>query len=254
MDEPLVHFTHLYKWFGSNPVLSDINLQVYETEAVCIIGPSGAGKSTLLRCVNRLETYDRGSLYVNGEIIGYESTNGGLRAVRDSRLSNQRTATGMVFQKFNLFPFMTVLDNIIEAPLRVLKRPPDDVVIEAKSLLRRVGLEDRQHDYPAMLSSGQQQRVAMARALAMRPKIMLFDEPTSALDPELVGEVLAVMRDLVKEGMTMLLVTHEMSFARKFSDRVAFMESGELVEVGPPEKVFDSPDSVRTREFLSAVL
>jgi polar amino acid transport system ATP-binding protein len=242
------------KRFGLNEVLCGINLEVARGEVMCVIGPSGSGKSTLLRCINHLEKINAGRLEVDGELVGYEERGGKLHELHDKIVARKRAEIGMVFQHFNLFPHMTVLGNIIEAPCRVKGVPRDQAVAKARSLLAQVGLEGREESYPRQLSGGQQQRVAIARALAMEPKLMLFDEPTSALDPELVGEVLAVMRDLAKSGMTMLVVTHEMGFAREVGDKLVFMDEGVVVEAGAPRDVIATPQHERTRAFLSKVL
>jgi ABC-type polar amino acid transport system ATPase subunit len=234
----------LRKSFGEHEVLTGIDLDVTAHEAVCVIGPSGSGKSTLLRCVNGLETITSGTVVVDGIDIGASKNN--LAAVRRE--------VGMVFQQFNLFPHMTALDNIIMAPMRVRKLSKVDAIARAEKLLARVGLADKRDSYPAQLSGGQQQRVAIARALAMEPKVMLFDEPTSALDPEIVGEVLETMRSLADEGMTMMVVTHEMGFAREVSDRVVFMDKGQIVEMGKPAEIFGAPQHKRTQNFLNKVL
>lgn len=250
----MVEIRGLRKAFHGNEVLKDISLAVLPGSVTCLIGPSGSGKTTLLRCVNRLETIDAGILLVDGEMVGAERRRGRLRAARPSAIARSRRQTGMVFQRFNLFPHRTVLENIIEGPVQVLGRPVAEVKREAAVLLERVGLGDRGDAYPQELSGGQQQRIAIARALAMKPKLLLFDEPTSALDPELVGEVLAVMRDLAAEGMTMLVVTHELGFAREVADQVVFMDDGVVVESGSPEDVLGNPQHERTRTFLSRVL
>ena len=242
------------KHFGHFHALRDIDLDVAAGEVLCIIGPSGSGKSTLLRCINQLEPIESGAIWVDGELSGYQVVGQALHPLDDAQVSRQRQKAGMVFQRFNLFAHMTVLQNIIEGPVSVLRRPQAEAVKQAGDLLARVGLLDRQHHYPSELSGGQQQRVAIARALAMQPKLMLFDEPTSALDPELVGEVLAVMRDLAASGMTMVVVTHELGFAREVADRVVFMDAGAVVEQGPADVVLGQPQLVRTRDFISAVI
>ena len=244
----------LHKSFGSHEVLRGIDLTVKAGEISCIIGPSGSGKSTLLRCVNGLETVDRGVLRVNGEDFGYVESERAYLAVRPQRLAEQRSRVGMVFQQFNLFPNMTAQDNVMSGPVLVKKTNRKAARKRARELLDQVGLAGCGHKYPAQLSGGQQQRVAIARALAMDPSIMLFDEPTSALDPELVGEVLAVMRDLAHNGMTMLLVTHEMAFARDVADEVLFMDNGIAVERGDAREVLANPREKRTQEFLERVL
>jgi ABC-type polar amino acid transport system ATPase subunit len=248
---PMVVLRGLRKRFGEHEVLKGIDLEVARSEVLVLIGPSGSGKSTLLRCINHLEKPTAGEVIVAGERINRSDLSG--RAFQ-RHLNAIRTHMGMVFQHFNLFPHKTVLKNIIEAPTYVLKRSRDEVVPEALALLDKVGLEDKQDAYPAQLSGGQQQRVAIARALAMRPAVMLFDEVTSALDPELVGEVLRVMEDLAKEGMTMMVVTHEMGFAERVGDRVVFMDEGRIVEAAKPEVMFARPKEKRTRQFLVDVL
>ena len=235
-------------------MLRGIDLEVARQEVVCIIGPSGSGKSTLLRCINHLEKINAGRLSVDGELVGYREHGGRLNELRESEIAAKRAEIGMVFQQFNLFPHMKVLDNVIEAPMRVKKMPRDQAVDFAEQLLDRTGMRDKAGAYPKQLSGGQQQRVAIARALAMQPKLMLFDEPTSALDPELVGDVLAVMRDLATSGMTMIVVTHEMGFAREVGDELIFMDDGVVVETGQPREVLADPQHERTKEFLSKVL
>jgi len=244
----------VFKSFGRLEVLRGIDLTVQRQEVVWIIGPSGSGKSTLLRCINHLEKINAGRLSVDGELVGYREQGGRLHELRESEISAKRAEIGMVFQQFNLFPHMTVLDNVIEAPTRVKKMPRSEAVELAGRLLDQTGMKEKSSAYPRQLSGGQQQRVAIARALAMRPKLMLFDEPTSALDPELVGEVLAVMRDLATSGMTMVVVTHEMGFAREVGDTLIFMDDGVVVETGRPQQVLASPEHERTRAFLSKVL
>lgn len=240
----------LQKRFGENLVLKDINFRVTAGEVVCLIGPSGSGKSTLLRCLNALETMTGGEITImDSKLEGHLSGKEGEKAIR-----NMRKHVGMVFQQFNLWPHMTVLENIIEAPVRVKKMPKREAAALAEKLLEKVGLAEKKDAYPAMLSGGQQQRVAIARALAMEPEIMLFDEPTSALDPELVGEVLNVMKSLAKEGMTMVVVTHEMEFAREVSSQVVFMDDGYIVEAGNPEQIFKNPQNERTQKFLARYL
>jgi polar amino acid transport system ATP-binding protein len=234
-------------------VLKGITLEVTEGEVLCILGPSGSGKSTFLRCINHLEKIDGGSLEVNGEFVGYVRHRGALRELREREIARNRVGIGMVFQRFNLFPHLTVMENIIEAPIHVLHQPPRQAQAHARTLLAAVGLADRENSYPSELSGGQQQRVAISRALAMRPQLMLFDEPTSALDPELVGEVLTVMRRLAEEGMTMICVTHEIAFAREVADRVIFMDEGVVVEVGTAHDVIDHPQNERTQLFLARV-
>jgi polar amino acid transport system ATP-binding protein len=242
------------KSFGSHEVLKGIDLEVAPREVMCVIGPSGSGKSTFLRCVNHLEKIDAGRLYVDGRLVGYREKGGKLHELRDREVAAQRRDIGMVFQRFNLFPHMTALENVTEAPAQVKGLRKDACRELGAALLERVGLGDRVHSYPSQLSGGQQQRVAIARALAMEPKLMLFDEPTSALDPELVGEVLDVMRGLAESGMTMLVVTHEIGFAREVGDTLVFMDDGAVVEAGDPKQVLTDPQRERTRAFLSKVL
>ena len=251
---PMVVAAEIHKHFGSLHALQGVLLEVERGEVLCIIGPSGSGKSTLLRCINQLESVDGGAVWVDGELAGFRREGDALYALTDREVARQRLASGMVFQRFNLFAHLTVLANIIEGPVTVQKRPKAEAVAEAMALLQRVGLADKRDAYPAELSGGQQQRIAIARALAMKPKLMLFDEPTSALDPELVGEVLAVMRDLAASGMTMIVVTHELGFAREVAGRVVFMDRGRIVEMGPPQQVLGSPREARTRDFIAAVL
>ena len=256
MSEPMVKAEAVRKSFGRLEVLKGIDLEVAARRGHVLLGPSGSGKSTFLRCINHLEKINAGRLWVDGELVGYrQQRRQALRAARLARSRRQRSEIGMVFQRFNLFPHMTALENVMEAPIRVkgvaqgrgrARRP--------RSCSSRVGLGDKVDTYPAQLSGGQQQRVAIARALAMKPKLMLFDEPTSALDPELVGEVLDVMRQLARDGMTMVVVTHEIGFAREVGDTVVFMDDGVIVETGPPKEVFSNPRNARTREFLSKVL
>jgi polar amino acid transport system ATP-binding protein len=235
------------KKFGANEVLSDVSLQVDKGETVCVLGPSGSGKSTLLRCINWLEQPDAGQIYLNGQRVG---VNGAGIAMNDRDLSQIRTRIGMVFQHFALWPHLTVLQNLTEAPVQVQRRPKAEVRDEALALLEKVGLFEKRDAFPSKLSGGQKQRVGIARALAMRPDLLLFDEPTSALDPELVGEVLVVMRGLAREGMTMVIVTHEMAFAREAATRVLFLDRGRNVESGSPEKFFGNPETERARQFL----
>jgi polar amino acid transport system ATP-binding protein len=244
----------VHKRFGRQEVLRGISLQVRPGEVMCLLGPSGSGKSTFLRCINHLEKIDAGRLSVDGELVGYRQAGDKLHELRESDVARKRAEIGMVFQHFNLFPNMTVSENVACAPVQVKKVPRERAEQRAHELLARVGLPDKLTAYPAQLSGGQQQRVAIARALAMDPKLMLFDEPTSALDPELVGEVLQVMRELAREGMTMIVVTHEMGFAREVADTVVFMDAGVVVEAGEPASVLDSPQHERTRSFLSKVL
>ncbi|MFQ5612509.1 MAG: amino acid ABC transporter ATP-binding protein [Anaerolineae bacterium] len=244
----IVRVSHLDKYFGRLHVLKDLSLEVQEAEVVCIIGRSGSGKSTLLRCINFLEYPDHGTIEVDGVVA---RAHGSGREYR-RQVHNLRLKTGMVFQSFNLFPHMTALGNVIEGPLTVKGLPKDQATEIGLKNLTKVGLAEKRDQYPSRLSGGQQQRVAIARALAMEPRVMLFDEPTSALDPELIGEVLEVMRELAAEGMTMLVVTHEMGFAREAADRIYYMDEGEFVEIGPPSQIFDNPQDERTRTFLSA--
>lgn len=252
--DPLVRIRGVHKRFGSVDVLEGIDLDVAPGEVCVIIGPSGSGKSTLLRCVNHLETIDRGSITVEGTLVGYRERNGKLHELTSKETARHRRDTGMVFQHFNLFPHMTVLGNVIEAPVNVKHVPRGEAKARAMDLLARVGLEHMAKQYPDRLSGGQKQRVAIARALAMDPKLMLFDEPTSALDPELVGGVLDVMRELARTGMTMMVVTHEMAFAREVADRVVFMDGGQIVETGTPAQVLTAPTHERTQRFLSSVM
>ncbi|WP_028923891.1 amino acid ABC transporter ATP-binding protein [Pseudonocardia acaciae] len=250
---PAVEMRGVHKLYGSLHVLCDVDLVVEPGEVVCLIGPSGSGKSTLLRCINHLENIQAGTIAVDGELVGYRRRGRDLveATARETRIARRRI--GMVFQQFNLFGHLTVLQNLVEAPIRVQRVPRGEAVARAEELLGRVGLADKHAAYPAQLSGGQQQRVAIARALCMRPKLMLCDEPTSALDPELVGEVLAVLRDLAKIEMTMLVVTHEMGFARQVADTVVFMDRGRIVEHGPAARVLDAPRHERTQRFLERV-
>jgi polar amino acid transport system ATP-binding protein len=241
------------KSFGNHTVLNGVDLSVKRGQVVVIIGPSGSGKTTLLRCLNHLEKIDGGRIYIEGELVGYREINGRLVEDRETNIARIRSQVGFVFQRFNLFPHMTALENIIEAPVHVLHQPKAQVVERARELLAKVGMADKAHAYPHRLSGGQQQRVAIARALAMNPKLMLFDEATSALDPELVGEVLKVMRQLAEEGMTMVVVTHEMGFARDVADHVIFMDKAVIVEQGPPEQIFGDAQNERTRSFLGQI-
>ncbi|PMV21432.1 MULTISPECIES: amino acid ABC transporter ATP-binding protein [unclassified Pseudomonas] len=254
-EELIIEALDIHKSFGTLQILKGISLQVRRGEVVVLIGASGSGKTTFIRCINLLEDIQSGRIRVNGCAMGYrERSDGSL--VRDSErnIARQRRDIGMVFQRFNLFPHMTALENIIEAPIQVLGTSRAEALEQARGLLARVGLADKASHYPSMLSGGQQQRVAIARALAMKPQAMLFDEPTSALDPETVGEVLQVMKELAEEGMTMVVVTHEMGFAREVADRVVVLDQGELIEQGPPEQIFSRPSHPRTRAFLSRVL
>jgi polar amino acid transport system ATP-binding protein len=250
----MVRAEEVHKRFGRLEVLKGISLEVEPREVMCLLGPSGSGKSTFLRCINHLEDINSGRLYVDGELVGYRQRGDKLHELHDAEIASKRAEIGMVFQRFNLFPHMTALENIIEAPVLLKRKAKREARADAAALLDMVGLGDRWDSYPAQLSGGQQQRVAIARALAMDPKLMLFDEPTSALDPELVGEVLDVMRRLANEGMTMIVVTHEIGFAREVGDTVVFMDDGVVVETGAPREVFANPRHERTRAFLSKVL
>ena len=241
------------KHFGSLHVLKDIDLEVHKNEVVVILGPSGSGKSTFLRCINHLEKVSSGHIYVNGHLIGYHERNGKLVEDSEKNIARQRAEIGMVFQRFNLFPHLTAIENIIEAPVHVRKIPMDQARADGERLLTRVGLSDKRDKYPGQLSGGQQQRIAIARALAMKPSLMLFDEPTSALDPEMIGEVLDVMQELAHE-MTMIVVSHEMGFARACAERLIFIDGGRVVEEGTPDSFFDHPREERTRLFLSQIL
>ncbi|MFJ2559251.1 MULTISPECIES: amino acid ABC transporter ATP-binding protein [unclassified Streptomyces] len=254
MTTPMLSAQDVRKTFGHQEVLRGIDLTVGRGEVMCLLGPSGSGKSTFLRCVNHLERLDSGLLYVDGEPVGYRQAGDVLRELSPREVASRRAHIGMVFQRFHLFPHLTVLENIIEAPRKVLKQSKEAASARARELLDRVGLADRAGSYPAQLSGGQQQRVAIARSLAMDPKLMLFDEPTSALDPELVGEVLSVMRDLAGSGMTMIVVTHEIGFAKEVADQVVFMDGGVVVESGTPEEVLTRPRHERTRSFLGKVV
>ncbi len=251
---PMVRAERVRKSFGQHAALREVSLTVVPGEVTCLIGPSGSGKTTFLRCINHLERISGGRLEVDGELVGYREHRGRIRELRPRDIARKRQEIGMVFQRFNLFPHLTALENIIEAPVRVRAERRSEAVDRGRALLARVGLADRAGAYPAELSGGQQQRVAIARALAMRPKLMLFDEPTSALDPELVGEVLEIMRQLAAEGMTMIVVTHELGFARQAADTVVFMDAGTVVESGPPATLLTAPAHERTRAFLSKVL
>ena len=254
MSSPLLKAEGVHKRFGRLEVLRGVSLEVAAGEVLCLLGPSGSGKSTFLRCINHLEKIDAGRLWVDGELVGYRQSGDRIYELREGEVARKRAEIGMVFQRFNLFPHMTALENVVEAPIRVKRTPRERALERGRELLARVGLEDKLGAYPAQLSGGQQQRVAIARALAMRPKLMLFDEPTSALDPELVGEVLDAMRRLAQDGMTMVVVTHEIGFAREVGDTVAFMDAGVVVESGDPREVLASPRHERTRAFLSKVL
>jgi polar amino acid transport system ATP-binding protein len=249
----MVRAEGVHKRYGRDEVLKGIDLDVAAGEVLCLIGPSGSGKSTLLRCINHLERIDAGRIEVDGELIGYREQGGRLHEMHERDVCRQRAAIGMVFQRFNLFAHMTALENVIEAPMRVKGETRAAAVARGEALLGRVGLAEKATAYPSRLSGGQQQRVAIARALAMQPKLMLFDEPTSALDPELVDEVLGVMRGLADDGMTMIVVTHEMAFARDAGDRVAFMDGGVVVESGAPDQLLARPQHERTRAFLARV-
>lgn len=258
MSIPMVRAEGVHKFFGPLHVLRDVDLEVARGEVCVLLGPSGSGKSTLLRCVNHLEQISAGRMYVDGELIGMREVERDgkteLHSLTDKQIAAQRAKIGMVFQRFNLFPHKTALGNIMEAPINVTRTPKEQARQEALELLERVGLQDRADHYPSQLSGGQQQRVAIARALAMHPELMLFDEPTSALDPELVGEVLAVMKDLATSGMTMLVVTHEVGFAREVADQVVFMADGMIQEQGTPQQVIETPTNPRTQDFFSRVL
>ena len=254
MNQPMVKAEGVHKRFGSVEVLKGISMEVARGEVVCLLGASGSGKSTFLRCINHLEKIDAGRLLVDGELVGYRQVGARLHELHDRDICRHRAEVGMVFQRFNLFGHMTALENIIEAPMLVRKMPKAQATERARELLARVGLADRGSAYPNQLSGGQQQRIAIARALAMSPKLMLFDEPTSALDPELVGEVLDVMKSLARDGMTMVVVTHEMGFAREVADRVVMMDQGTIIESAPPEQFFGAPQHERTRQFLSKIL
>jgi polar amino acid transport system ATP-binding protein len=253
-DDLMVDARGVRKWFGSNEVLKSISLTIPRGEVLSLLGPSGSGKSTFLRCINHLESIDGGRIYVDDELIGYKQRGDKIHEMKPREIAKQRRKIGMVFQRFNLFPHMTALANIIDAPVGVNGESKADATANARELLERVGLADKADAYPAQLSGGQQQRVAIARALAMKPKLMLFDEPTSALDPELVGDVLDVMRDLAKSGMTMIVVTHEIGFSREVADRMVFMDDGVVIEAGAPRDVLDNPQHPRTQAFLESVL
>ncbi|MDA8196156.1 MAG: amino acid ABC transporter ATP-binding protein [Actinomycetota bacterium] len=250
----MVSAQKVHKHFGRHEVLKGVDLSVPPGQVVCIIGPSGSGKSTFLRCINHLEKIDAGIIEVDGDLVGYRRRGDKIYELSEREVAERRQRIGMVFQHFNLFPHRTVVENIIEGPIKVLKEDKVEVVARARELLRKVGLSEKENAYPASLSGGQQQRVAIARALAMRPKLMLFDEPTSALDPELVGDVLGVMRSLAEDGMTMIVVTHEIGFAREVGDHLIFMDDGVAVEAGDPRDVITNPQQERTRLFLSKVL
>lgn len=254
MTKPLVAIRSVSKSFGEFQALKNVSLDIRPGEVMCLIGASGSGKTTLLRCINQLAAIDSGGIWLDSELLGVREQGGRLHRLSEREIGRQRLKTGMVFQRFNLFPHKTALENIIEGPLQVQGRKSDEVRAEAIELLRRVGLSAKADWYPAQLSGGQQQRVAIARALAMKPMLMLFDEPTSALDPELVGEVLAVMKELARSGMTMMVVTHELGFAREVADRVVYMDQGAIIEQGCASDVLGAPREERTRAFLSAVI
>jgi polar amino acid transport system ATP-binding protein len=253
-EDLVVQASGVHKWFGPLHVLDDVSLSIGRGEVVVIVGPSGSGKTTFIRCVNHLEKIDAGKISVNGHLIGYRDVNGRLVEDTERNIARQRQEIGMVFQRFNLFPHMTALENVTEAPIGVRRTPSIEARTVGMALLSRVGLETKAHAYPGQLSGGQQQRVAIARALAMKPALMLFDEPTSALDPEMIGEVLDVMKELAREGMTMVVVTHEMGFAREVADRVVMMDVGQIVEEASPDEIFDNARNDRTRSFLSKIL
>ena len=252
--DEVVSASDVHKWFGRLHVLKGVSLRVARGETVVIIGPSGSGKTTFVRCLNQLEKNEKGEIIVNGQRIGYREANGKIVPDRERNVARQRRQIGMVFQRFNLFNHMTALHNVAEAPIQVLGQTKDEAMSTARALLARVGLADKANAYPSQLSGGQQQRVAIARALAMKPALMLFDEPTSALDPEMIGEVLEVMRELAREGMTMIVVSHEMGFAREVADRIVMMDDGRVIEEGPPNAIFGAPSHPRTRLFLSKIL
>jgi polar amino acid transport system ATP-binding protein len=251
---PMVEAQDVHKSFRRLQVLCGINLRVAKGEVLVLIGPSGSGKSTLLRCINHLEKIDSGRIYIDGQLLGYREVKSRLVEESESRVARVRASIGIVFQRFNLFPHLTALGNVIEAPIRVRGIPRRRAVEEGVRVLEKVGLADKLNVHPSQLSGGQQQRVAIARALAMQPRLMLFDEPTSALDPELVGEVLEVIRELAAEGMTMIVISHEMGFAREVADRMALMDDGQILEEGPPRQFFEAPQHERTRSFLSKIL
>jgi polar amino acid transport system ATP-binding protein len=251
---PLVRAVDVRKSFGEFHALQGITLDIAPGEVLCVIGPSGSGKSTFLRCINQLETVSDGALWVGGELVGFRRVGDRLHALSETEIARQRLKTGMVFQRFNLFPHMTVLENIVLAPKKVKGTGARDARLTALELLQRIGLSDKADEFPDRLSGGQQQRVAIARALAMGPELMLLDEITSALDPQLVADVLNLVRGLAETGMTMIIATHEMSFAREVADKVCFLDAGVICEEGPPERIFSTPDEPRTREFLSRVI
>ena len=254
MTRPLVAIRSVSKNFGEFQALDRVSLDVWAGEVLCLIGASGSGKTTLLRCINQLTSVDSGGIWLDGELLGVREEGGRLHRLTERQIARQRLKTGMVFQRFNLFPHKTALENITEGPVQVQGRKQEEARAEAMELLGRVGLVAKANAYPSQLSGGQQQRVAIARALAMKPMLMLFDEPTSALDPELVGEVLAVMKELARSGMTMMVVTHELGFAREVADTVVYMDHGSVVESGPAAEVLGKPREVRTQSFLSAVI
>ena len=254
MTDVVMRAEDVHKRFGRLEVLKGVSLDVQQRETVCIIGPSGSGKTTFIRCINHLEKVDGGRITVNGQLIGYRQKGDKLVEDSEKSIARQRTQIGMVFQRFNLFPHKTALENVIEAPIEVLGQSRDQAAAEGIRLLTRVGLADKTDTYPGKLSGGQQQRVAIARSLAMKPALILFDEPTSALDPEVTGEVLSVMEELAHEGMTMIVVTHEMGFAREAADRVVMMDEGVIIEEGTPEHFFQAPEHERTKQFLSKIL
>jgi polar amino acid transport system ATP-binding protein len=254
MTQPLVAIRSVSKNFGEFQALNRVSLDVWAGEVLCLIGASGSGKTTLLRCINQLTSVDSGGIWLDGELLGVREEGGRLHRLTERQIARQRLKTGMVFQRFNLFPHKTALENITEGPVQVQGRKKEEARAEAMELLRRVGLAAKADAYPSQLSGGQQQRVAIARALAMKPMLMLFDEPTSALDPELVGEVLTVMKELARSGMTMMVVTHELAFAREVADTVVYMDHGAIVESGPAAEVLGKPREVRTQSFLSAVI
>ncbi len=251
--EPMLRALNVHKSFGENEILKGIHLEVNKGEVLCLLGPSGSGKSTFLRCINHLEKINAGRIYVGGKLVGIDERNGRLYEQNESELCKIRMKIGMVFQNFNLFPHMTALENVMEGPLTVLKKDPEEVKAHAYELLEKVGLSHWADRFPKQLSGGQQQRVAIARSLAMEPELMLFDEPTSALDPELVGDVLRVMRDLAESGMTMVVVTHELEFAKNVAHKVIFMDGGSVVEEGTPADIFENPRHERTKAFLGSI-
>ena len=253
-SDVVLEATEVHKSFGRLHVLKGVSMTVKRQEVVVVIGASGSGKTTFIRCVNHLEKIQQGRIFVNGHLIGYREANGKLVEDREKNIAHQRQEIGMVFQRFNLFPHMTALENIVEAPVHVRSVPTDEAIAMGRALLERVGLAHKADVYPSQLSGGQQQRVAIARALAMKPALMLFDEPTSALDPEMIGEVLDVMKELAREGMTMIVVSHEMGFAREVADRVVMMDDGRIIEEGTPDHFFTEPQHERTKAFLSKIL